>query len=146
MKKILNLLILFLFGNLNLMAESRIAYNTISEIFKGLTSKNDNPEIVAYLKFKKNEKLAPNGQFRIERNDGQKILLVTQLLNSIDVDSLSIQDKDYMKKGYTRKIYIPIDEKKYKNSELVHDLEKGSFDLILKVQVEVKDLHMSLSD
>ena len=111
-------------------AESSTPYNDISSALKliGLEKKIDG-QIYApiFLKETKEGLDLDKAKFRISTENGTEQNLKFELLRKIPINSLGFEDISLIEKGFTIKLWIPIDLKKYNNGFIKNDLKEGSF-------------------
>jgi hypothetical protein len=119
-----------------------IPYNTVNLTMKALKSqKVDGVECVPfYTKTAiKGETLdAAKANFRIRTWDGEIVRLKVTLLSEIPEKDRTDFEKEMIADGYTHIQWIPKNEKKYLDGSLLHDLPKGSIEMVQGMSISGK--------
>ena len=119
-----------------------IPYNTVNLAMKALKSqKVDGADCVPfYLRSaNKGEKLdVAKAKFRIRTWDGEIVLLKVSLLSDIPAEERTDFEKEMIEEGYTHVQWIPKNEKKYMDGSLIHDLPKGSVEMVQGLIISAK--------
>jgi hypothetical protein len=119
-----------------------IPYNTVNLTMKVLKSqKVDGVECVPFY-----TKTAIKGatldvakaNFRIRTWDGEIVRLKVTLLSEIPEKDRTDLEKEMIEDGYTHIQWIPKNEKKYLDGSLLHDLPKGSIEMVQGVSISGK--------
>jgi hypothetical protein len=119
-----------------------IPYNTVNLTMKALKSqKVDGVECVPFYTKSaiKGETLdAAKANFRIRTWDGEIVRLKVTLLSEIPEKDRTDFEKKMIEDGYTHIQWIPKDEKTYLDGSLLHDLPKGSIEMVQGLSISGK--------
>src|SRR5688572_5044849 len=112
--------------------ESVISYNFVGRtmvLFEGRES--DGVEwIPFYPKRKDGKSFDPvEAKMRLRSKDGQELPLVCEAFSTLPPEGLTEADKAMAAKGFTHRVWIPKNHKKFLDGGIVHNLGKGSMEM-----------------
>lgn len=117
--------------------EAKIPYSNLYWFFE-VTEKKKNESIVAFVRVLKKGKRELT--FTLESANSSKIEKLI-LINLRREESLTKEEEDYISKGFTYKLLIPVDKKKYSNYFLSHTYPKG----LVEITFTLKDIPLQNS-
>jgi hypothetical protein len=119
-----------------------IPYNTVNLTMKALKSqKVEGVECVPFYTKTTNNGAAldvAKANFRIRTWDGEIVRLKVTLLSEIPEKDRTDFEKEMIEDGYTHIQWIPKNEKKYLDGSLLHDLPKGSIEMVQGLSISGK--------